>query len=426
MKHQPLFACAAALLWALAGCTDTAGPQSAQGGGSGTGGAAIDGGAAGAAGSSPAAAGGGSAGSESLSGAAGVSGAAGMAGTTSGGAAGSAAASTGGASGVGGTAGVGGSGGAAGSGTGPASCQADGPGVSDCGDGTESCCKSVKVAGGSFSRTYANDGSGATAKADTATISDLLLDKYLVTVGRYRKFVAAWAGGSGYTPPVGSGKHAHLNGGKGLADSATAGAYETGWQESNNDDLSPTNDNLACKSDTASWTNSAGANEKLPINCVDWFEAYAFCIWDGGFLPSEAEFSYAAAGGDEQRQYPWGSMDPGKSNQYAIYGCNYPDGSGTCSGLANISPVGTAKLGGGRWGHLDLAGNLTEWNLDWYGATLGNPCADCANLTKASGRVIRGGTFSSGLPELVVPYRSSPNYPTNRTHTFGFRCARAP
>ena len=47
------------------------------------------------------------------------------------------------------------------------------------------------------------------------------------------------------------------------------------------------------------------------MNCVNWFEAYAFCIWDGGFLPSDTEWEYAAAGGSLQREYPWGSTAPG-------------------------------------------------------------------------------------------------------------------
>jgi formylglycine-generating enzyme required for sulfatase activity len=86
----------------------------------------------------------------------------------------------------------------------------------------------VTVSGGTFYRTYTNDGSGAQNTADPATISDFRLDKYLVTVGRFRNFVAAWDQGSGYTPDVGSGKHTHLSGGKGLADSGAPGDYEAG------------------------------------------------------------------------------------------------------------------------------------------------------------------------------------------------------
>jgi hypothetical protein len=38
-------------------------------------------------------------------------------------------------------------------------------------------------------------------------------DKYLVTVGRFRQFVAAWSNGGGWTPDAGSGTHAYLPGG---------------------------------------------------------------------------------------------------------------------------------------------------------------------------------------------------------------------
>ena len=346
----------------------------------------------------------------------------GVGGSGSGGNTSSSGGSSAGGSGAGGTSGTGGS---AGSGAVPPSCQAGGTGVTDCGSSKESCCTSIKVPGGTFSRTFTNDGSGAKDTADPATISDFRLDKYLVTVGRYRAFIAAWNGGSGYSPPVGSGKHTHLNDGKGLADSGSPGAYEPGWTQTNDKNLAPSSDNLACTSNGATWTDTPGGGENLPINCVNWSEAYAFCIWDGGFLPSEAEYVYAAAGGSEQRQYPWGTQDPGKNNQYAIYGCNFPDASGTCNGIASIAPVGTTKQGAGRWGQLDLVGDLTEWNLDWFSPAYVNPCTDCAYVADGSGRVIRDGYFSSGSSTLLVSYRNS-LYPTNRFSSFGFRCARTP
>jgi formylglycine-generating enzyme required for sulfatase activity len=260
-------------------------------------------------------------------------------------------------------------------------------------------------------------------------VSDFRLDTYLVTVARFRKFVAAWDQGSGYLPSVGAGKHAHLNGGQGLADSGAPGACEAGWAGDTYDrKLDLTNDTLDCQSGASTWTSSPGANEKRPMNCVNWFEAYAFCIWDGGFLPSEAEYVYAAAGGNEQRLYPWGSADPGTANQYAIYNCNYPDPGMACDGSnRNIAPAGAAAMGAGRWGQFDLVGNLIEWTLDWFAPAYANPCNDCANLATGSGRSPRDGYFST--PDVTLlrsSYRNNGFYPANRSFTYGFRCARTP
>jgi sulfatase modifying factor 1 len=303
------------------------------------------------------------------------------------------------------------------------------------------------VPGGTYYRTYdeinyvdagfatAADG-GPTGESDPATVSGFRLDKYLVTVGRFRQFVAAWNGGTGYVPAAGAGRHTHLNDGNGL--NSTSGGYELGWVATDNGNIAPSDTNLACGSPNT-WTSSAGTQESLPINCVLWWEAYAFCIWDGGFLPSEAEWEYAAAGGGDQREYPWGAADPGTSNQYAIYGdgsgtgnCYYPSG-GTCAGVANIAPVGVAARGAGLWGQLDLAGEVFEWNLDFY-ASYVNPSANSANLAPPdpaaadgatdSARVIRGGAFfyTSDLPAAYRNYGS----PMYRSNFIGFRCARTP
>jgi formylglycine-generating enzyme required for sulfatase activity len=299
--------------------------------------------------------------------------------------------------------------------------------MTNCGSGSESCCTSLQVAGGTYYRTYTNSGSGPTGLADPATVSSFRLDKYLVTVGRFRQFVNAWNGGAGWLPPAGSGKHAYLSGSNGL--NAVGGGYEPGWIAMDNSNVAPTNDNLLRCAPYSTWTASAGSQENLPINCVTWYEAYAFCIWDGGaFLPSEAEWGYAAAGGNQQREYPWGSTTPGTANQYAIYGdgagnCYYPSGSGSCASVANIAAVGTATLGAGLWGHLDLAGDLMEWNVDWHGTYAA--CTDCADFTSGSNRVIRGGLFSNGQSYLLPPSRFF-NPPAIVENYIGFRCARSP
>ena len=251
------------------------------------------------------------------------------------------------------------------------------------------------------------------------------LDNYEVTVGRFRQFVAASV--AGWIPPAGSGKHAHLNGGQGLANSAGVG-YEPGWDASDTIQLATTmaewTARLSCEPSFQTWTDPAGSHETLPMSCIDWYEAYAFCIWDGGFLPSEAEWEHAAAGGGEQREYPWGSTAPGTGSLYAITGCNYPPGSSACTGVDNLAPVGTAALGAGRWGQLDLAGNLGEWNLDWY-APYAQPCTDCVTLTDFSYRVVRGGSFGTDTENLFPPARNGDVPPTRNAFT-GARCARTP
>jgi formylglycine-generating enzyme required for sulfatase activity len=295
-----------------------------------------------------------------------------------------------------------------------------------CGLAGDSCCTSIEVPGGAYNRTYTNTDGGPMNEADPATVSGFRLDKYLVTVGRFAQFVTAWDNGSGWTPPAGSGKHTHLNGGNGLADSGNPGSYEPGWQTSDDVNIAPTSTNLDCSPGYSTWGNAAN----LPITCVNWYEAYAFCIWDGGFLPSEAEWEFAAAGGSEELEYPWGTTDPdtscmGPGCEYAIYGCYYPGGSGNCSGVSNIAPVGTATLGIGRWNQLDLAGDAWEWNLDYY-APYVDPCTDCAYLATAPNRVVRGGVFNGAESYLLPPGRGFVGPPTSRDGGVGFRCARTP
>jgi formylglycine-generating enzyme required for sulfatase activity len=283
------------------------------------------------------------------------------------------------------------------------------------------------VPAGPYNRTYTNTGSGATDQADPASVSAFRLDKYEVTVGRYRQFVAALDAPGGWMPPAASGKHAHLNAGKGLTDSAHPGMYEPGWLAT--DDVQIPSSPDVCDPSYATWTPAAGQNESLPINCVNWYEAYAFCIWDGGFLPSEAEREYAAAGGSAALEYPWGTAAPGMGSAYAIYGCFYPDPTKTCTGFANLAPVGTAVMGQGPYHHMDLVGEVAEWSLDWSAGYV-DPCVDCAYLAPvvptdgaAATRVLRGGLFNWVLAE---PATRESVAPTTRISFVGFRCARSP
>ncbi len=77
----------------------------------------------------------------------------------------------------------------------------------------------------------------------------------------------------------------------------------------------------------------------------------------------------------------------------AVGYCDYPDG-GVCTGVANIAPVGTPALGAGRWGQLDLTGDVSEWTLDEFASSYVSPCVDCAYLDPEPQRSIRGGVFN--------------------------------
>ena len=303
------------------------------------------------------------------------------------------------------------------------SCKANGPGLSDCGPTGDSCCTTLRVTGGTFDRSYDGISTNGASKAYPATVSAFSLDKYEVTVGRFRGFVAAEV--AGWRPSAGAGKHTSSPSG-GLND-----GKEPGWQTSWNASLATTDaawaTNLRCTPTYATWTGAAGSGDDKPINCVTWYEAYAFCIWDGGFLPSEAEWNYAAAGGTEQRVYPWSAAFPPGSTtldcEHADYSTSWP--SSACE-RAGATKVGAeSPMGDGKWGQSDLAGNVFEWNLDSFASPYAATCDDCADLSTSQYKVIRGGSFDGASVCLLNSLRET-SVPNGRSDGIGMRCARTP
>ncbi len=277
--------------------------------------------------------------------------------------------------------------------------------ASTCGPLGESCCTSLPVPGGTFYRSY--DGVEYTDNSYPATVDDFYLDKYEITVGRFRQFVNAGMGTQASPPVSGAGANPLIAG----------SGWDSTWNSYLPADTASLKAAMKCVAIYETWTDPAGSNESKPVNCMDWYTAFAFCAWDGGRLATEAEWNYAASGGSEQRAYPWSSPPTSTTidDSYVVY-CG-----GSCASAQNVGSK--SPKGDGKWGQADLAGNVWEWTLDWYSSPYQMPCDDCADLVAAAGRVIRGGVFVLDASGLWSSYRI--NYGAgNRNGGIGSRCAR--
>jgi sulfatase modifying factor 1 len=288
------------------------------------------------------------------------------------------------------------------------SCKTPRPGADTlCGaDGNLGCCDSLPVPGGTFLRDNNPDA--------PATISPFKLDRFEVTVGRFRAFVEAYPGSK---PKIGQGAHPKIPG--------------SGWRQEWDAYLPKTVEELSQSLlfiDEATlqpgykkedliwmlpWTAQEGPNENLAVSNVTWPLAFAFCIWDGGRLPTEAEWTFAALGGEEQREHPWGD-EPIDDTRSAFYNNVLKE--------KKLRTVGSALAGAARWGHLDLNGSNLELVLD------GNsnpkfyitPCSDCALLDPDPDF----GDFRRFKDYNYYPRERAAQHINKQATLLGVRCAR--
>jgi formylglycine-generating enzyme required for sulfatase activity len=271
------------------------------------------------------------------------------------------------------------------------------------------CCQSLVVTGGTFEQ--------GDPDAFSSTVSTFELDKFEVTVGRFRNFIAAYDAWRAAGNPV-------------VAAGANANVPGSGWSADFNGSLATNAATLVsfAASDCGdemyqTWADSG--NDTLPLNCVDWYTSFAFCIWEGKRLPTESEWEYATARGANNTTYAWGNMpipdNTLSTGNLAAYDC-LGDGDPDCA-FTDILPVGSRPDGDGLFGQADLAGSMWEWILDWFTYYPSSPQTNYANLTPGSTRLIRGGDFASPAATLVAGDRYSYGFPTAHFTNVGFRCA---
>jgi formylglycine-generating enzyme required for sulfatase activity len=224
----------------------------------------------------------------------------------------------------------------------------------------------------------------------TAFVTSFLMDRYEVTVARYRDALA-----HGYQPP---------------------------------EPIIP--------GDTyCDWTSSPGGAEQQPLNCITPEDARAFCRYAGGSLPTEAQWEYAAtmAGRDFKTHYPWGDgngQPPGCGD--VVYGRSlYQQCASMPSGPANVDAAEhdggdvTPAAGGAL---VDLGGNVAEITYDSFAPYASN-CWLAAGLVDPSCRATSSKFTNRGASWADTPFSllsTNRNVSVLRAYSEqgGFRCVR--
>jgi formylglycine-generating enzyme required for sulfatase activity len=148
----------------------------------------------------------------------------------------------------------------------------------------------------------------------------------------------------------------------------------------------------------------AGADHARAANRITREEAASFCRERGGRLPTDDEWT-AAAAGSPSRRYPWG--DTGAVCRRAAWGLV----SGPCAESASAGPdtAGAHPDGNTPTGIHDLAGNVAEW-----------VAGDGRDPLRG---VVRGGSYRSPLAADLRTWAHQEVDPGTREDWIGFRCA---
>ena len=195
----------------------------------------------------------------------------------------------------------------------------------------------------------------------------------------------------------------------------------------------------------ANWRHPTGpasdlaGREKFPVVHVAYRDATAYAKWAGKRLPTEAEWEFAARGGQTGQLYAWGNeLKPGGQWMANIFEGKFPIKDTGEDGFAGIAPV--AQYPANAYGLHDIAGNVWEWTADWYRpdyfaqlatSVARNPQGPADSFDPSEPgvkkRVHRGGSYlctDQYCTRYMVGTRGKGDADTGTNH-LGFRCVQA-
>ena len=161
--------------------------------------------------------------------------------------------------------------------------------------------------------------------------------------------------------------------------------------------------------------SSFSGNPQRPVEMVSWDDCKEFItnlnnLTGMNFrLPTEAEWEYAARGGNESQGYKYSGSNT--IVNVAWYSGNSGDAT------HNVKTKSPNELG-----IYDMSGNVWEWCEDWYGDYSSGSQTNPTGPSSGSLRVIRGGYWGAGTGVCRVTYHGS-NYPDDWSNYYGFRLA---